>query len=246
MNHNIPKRKVTTMTRIIAVRHAQSEGNIANFCCGHTDVALTPAGHMQAAETARYIAERYGIDRIYSSDLMRVVMTARPTAARYGLEIIPTKDLREINVGEWEGLPQSEANRIWIHERDLWKHDFVNAFCPGGESVRELFARIRVTFRRLAEENPNKTIAIFTHATPVRVMLTEWQGLPLEAVNDTPWPDNASVTVVDYLDDGGYIVYEKAYDEHLQKAGLLDSRAVIDAEPQPEPKMDALGRGGAF
>lgn len=213
------------MTRIIAVRHAQSEGNLANFCCGHTDVALTPFGHLQAAETGRYIAAHYAVERIYSSDLMRVVMTARPTAALFGMEVIPTRGLREINVGDWDGMPHSEVDRRYVAERQLWHHDFVNAACPGGESVRELFARIRVEFRRLADENPGKTIAVFTHATPVRSMLTEWRGQPIEAINTTPWPTNASVTVVDYLDDGSYVLREEAYDGHLQAAGLIDAKA---------------------
>lgn len=229
------------MTRIIAVRHAQSEGNLANFCCGHTDVALTPFGHRQAAETGRYLAARYAIDRIYSSDLMRVVMTARPTAELLGLEIVPTLGLREINVGDWDGLPHSEVDCRYAEARDAWHHDFVNAVCPGGESVRQLFARIRDEFRRLADENPGKTIAIFTHATPIRSMLTAWQGQPIEAINATPWPTNASVTVVDYLDDGGYALHMAAYDGHLREAGLSDMNVVEQMdEGAGKKKKDAV------
>lgn len=211
------------MTRIIAVRHAQSEGNLANFCCGHTDISLTPLGHRQAVETARFL-DAYAIDRIYSSDLIRVVMTARPTAERRGMEMIRDAGLREIHVGDWEGFPHSELDRR-DPTRELWHHDFVNAYCPGGESVRQLFARIRVTFRRLADENPGKTIAVFTHATPIRSMLTEWQGLELESINRVPWPSNASVTVVDYLDDGSFSLPLVAYNRHLVDAGLVDTKA---------------------
>ena len=124
------------MTRIIAVRHAQSEGNLAHFCCGHTDISLTPMGMRQAEETARFL-DAYPLDRIYSSDLLRVVMTARPTAERRGMEIIRDIGLREINVGDWEGMPHSELDRC-DPAREAWHHDFVNAACPGGESVREL------------------------------------------------------------------------------------------------------------
>lgn len=212
------------MTRIIAVRHAQSEGNLAHFCCGHTDISLTPMGMRQAEETARFL-DAYPIDRIYSSDLLRVVMTARPTAERRGMEIIRDIGLREINVGDWEGMPHSELDRC-DPAREAWHHDFVNAACPGGESVRELFARIRLTFRRLAEENNGRTIALFTHATPVRSMLTEWRGQPIEAINQTPWPGNASVTVVDYLDDGSYRLVLAAHDEHLVQAGVSDAKSL--------------------
>ncbi|MBQ2767009.1 MAG: histidine phosphatase family protein [Clostridia bacterium] len=212
------------MTRIIAVRHAESEGNLAHFCCGHTDIALTPLGHLQAEETARFL-DRYAIDRIYSSDLLRVVMTARPTAERRGMDIIRDVGLREINVGAWEGMPHRELDRR-DPARYAWHHDFVNAACPSGECVRDLFARICVTFRRLAEENHGRTIALFTHATPIRSMLTEWRGQPIEAINDTPWPSNASVTVVDYLDDGTYHLELAAFGDHLVRAGLADAAAL--------------------
>lgn len=232
------QRKDIFMTRIIAVRHAQSEGNLASFCCGHTDISLTPFGVRQAEETARFL-DAYPIDRIYSSDLLRVIMTARPTAERRGMEIIPHRGLREINVGDWEGMPHSELDRR-DPARHAWHHDFVNAVCTGGESVRELFARIRVTVRALAEENDGKTIALFTHATPVRSMLTEWRGQSIEAINETPWPTNASVTVVDYLDDGSYRLVLAAYDEHLVRAGLVDKKAAAHEKMDVAPKRDSV------
>lgn len=226
------------MTRIIAVRHAQSEGNLAAFFCGHTDISLTPFGVRQAEETARFL-DAYPIDRIYSSDLLRVIMTARPTAERRGMEIIPHRGLREINVGDWEGMPHSELDRR-DPARVTWRQDFVNAVCPGGESVRALFARIRRTFRELAEENEGKTIAVFTHATPVRSMLTEWRGLPIEAINETPWPTNASVTVADYLDDGSYRLVLADYNEHLIRAGLVDKKAAAHEKMDVAPKRDSV------
>ncbi|MBR7184658.1 MAG: histidine phosphatase family protein [Clostridia bacterium] len=211
------------MTRIIAVRHAQSEGNLGHFFCGHTDVALTPHGHLQAEATACYIAEHYAVDRIYSSDLIRVVMTARHTADKLGLPLELTRDLREINVGDWEGLTYDEVNDRWPAENHVWRNDFAHAACPGGESVRGLFDRINLAFRRLAEENDGKTIALFSHATPIRSMLTAWQGLPFEAISTTPWPPNASVTVVDYLDDGSMVLREKAVTAHFDAKGIAYS-----------------------
>ena len=237
-NEKNSQREDISMTRIIAVRHAQSEGNLAAFFCGHTDISLTPFGMRQAEETARFL-DAYPIDRIYSSDLLRVIMTARPTAERRGMEIIPHRGLREINVGEWEGMPLSELDRR-DPARVIWRRDFVNAVCPGGESVRELFARIRVTIRALAEENDGKTIALFTHATPVRSMLTEWRGQSIEAINETPWPTNASVTVVDYLDDGSYRLVLAAYDEHLVRVGLVDKKAAAHKKMDVAPKRDSV------
>ncbi len=213
-------------TRIIAVRHAQSEGNLASFFCGHTDVALSALGRRQAAETAKYL-DRYPIDRIYSSDLLRVVTTARPTAERRGLEICRERDLREVHMGVWEGLPHSEVMRDYAADAEAWHHDFINAVCTDGESVRQLISRVSAAFRRIADENPGKTVAVFSHGTPLRAMLTLWQGLPIEAINRVPFPPNASVTVVDYTDDG-VLLAEAAYADHLAAAGLVPPRAAYE------------------
>ncbi len=215
------------MTRIIAVRHAQSEGNLAGFFCGHTDVALTAFGRKQAEESAKYL-DRYPIDRIYSSDLLRVVMTARPTAERRGLPIFRERDLREINLGAWEGIPHSEVMRNYAADAHAWHHDFVNAVCTDGESVRALVRRVSAAFDRIALENKGRTVAVFSHGTPLRAMLTLWQGLPIEAINHVPFPPNASVTVVDYNDDGSFSLVESAYADHLAEAGLLPPGAVYE------------------
>ena len=207
------------MTRLVVVRHAQSEGNLGHFCCGQVDVALTPFGLTQAEETARFL-DRYPLERIYSSDLIRVVATAQPTAARQGLEIIRTTALREINTGDWEGVSHRDLDRDYPELREAWHHRFAEAVCPGGESVRQLYDRIRVAFDALVSENRGRTIGVFTHATPVRSMLTVWRGQPFEAITDTPWPSNASVTVVEYRDDGSIALEYAAYDAHLVAAGL--------------------------
>ncbi|MBQ3125728.1 MAG: histidine phosphatase family protein [Clostridia bacterium] len=211
------------MTRIIAVRHAQSEGNLAHFSCGQIDIALTPFGRLQAEETARFL-DRYQIDRLYSSDLIRVLMTARPTAARQGLEIIRKTGLREICAGDWEGFPHKEIDRRYPEQREIWHHRFADAACPGGESVRQLYDRIRAAFDEIVAENPGRTVAVFTHATPVRAMLTVWRGQPFAAMTDTPWPPNASVTVAECRDDGSVHLEYAAYQEHLIAAGLAGKK----------------------
>ena len=211
------------MTTFLLVRHGESLANLHHIFCGQSDYDLSEKGYAQAAGTAQYIAEHYAVDRIYSSDLIRVVMTARHTADKLGLPLELTRDLREINVGDWEGLTYDEVNDRWPAENHVWRNDFAHAACPGGESVRGLFDRINLAFRCFAEENDGKTIALFSHATPIRSMLTAWQGLPFEAISTTPWPPNASVTVVDYLDDGSMVLREQAVTAHFDAKGIAYS-----------------------
>ena len=57
------------MTRLILIRHGQSEANEQNRFAGQTNVPLTELGKIQAKSAAEYITKREKIDKIYSSDL---------------------------------------------------------------------------------------------------------------------------------------------------------------------------------
>ena len=76
------------MTRIILVRHGQSEANANFIFAGHSDFPLTEFGHAQAKLVAEYLAKNEKIDAIYSSDLKRAYYTAVPTSELLGIEIV--------------------------------------------------------------------------------------------------------------------------------------------------------------
>ena len=91
------------MTRLIVVRHGQSEGNAKGEFHGQYNSDLTALGHEQAERTAEFI-DRYTIDAIYSSDIRRAYSTAKHTADRRGMPIIADTGLREIFAGDWEQM----------------------------------------------------------------------------------------------------------------------------------------------
>ena len=64
-------------------------------------------------------------------------------------------------------------------------------------------------------ENENcENVAIFSHATPIRLLCARWHGYPAEEVAKVSFCGNASVSVVDYEDDGSYTVHLCGYDGH--------------------------------
>lgn len=203
-------------TRLIIVRHAQSESNQAKFYAAATNVNLTDFGREQAEKTAEFLRD-YPIDRAYSSPMVRVIQTAKPIIRGRGLDLELVPDLREIDGGMWEGLPYSEIETCYHHERNLWYNDFINCICPGGDSVCELYNRVRPAFDKIIAENRGKTVLVASHATPIRLMLTYFAGKPIKESNHTPWPENASVTIVDCLEDGTHRLILTAHDGHLKE-----------------------------
>ena len=205
------------MTTLIVVRHGQSESNLAQIFAGQTETALTELGRAQAEETARFL-DGAAIDKIYASDLSRAMNTARPTAKRHGLDIVPCASLREINAGLWEGKAYLELIEQYP-EYAKWRNDIGRAHPDGGESVRELAARVYAEIDRILAENRGKTVAIFTHATPVRMLACRWFGIPVEEAAQVPFCANASVSIAEYQESGEFHrLVHYGYKDHLTNA----------------------------
>ena len=198
-------------TILIFVRHGESVGNKIDSFNGSIDHPLSSRGRAQAECTAKFL-DRYKIDKIYSSDLSRAYETASFTAKRRDMEIIPSKSLREIDGGNFEGVEYRLLEEKYPVEYGAWKNDMGNCRCPGGESVRELLARVSAEVLKIAKDNIGKTVLIATHATPIRVMSTVWAKRDITKVREFPWVKNASVTVVNYDDPENpeVILYDEA------------------------------------
>ena len=100
-------------TRIIAVRHAQGEGNLLREFHGQYNSDLTELGLLQAECTAQFLKD-VKIDKAYSSDILRARQTSEIIARELGLEIEFNPLLRELNKGILTGMNKKEANYKWM------------------------------------------------------------------------------------------------------------------------------------
>ncbi len=203
------------MTRLIFIRHGESKANEKNLFAGFSNFPLTEKGHIQAELTAKYVAENYKIDKIYASDLKRAYFTAFPLAKLTENIIIPDEGLREIHAGEWEGANFAELPNSHPEAFAVWTKDIGNARCPKGESVKELGTRIWKRIREIAEENDGLTVAIATHATPIRSIQTVCEYGDISEMQKTTWVPNASVTELIY-ENGEFTLKKVGIANHLE------------------------------
>jgi broad specificity phosphatase PhoE len=201
------------MTKMIFVRHGQSLANLERVFAGNTDTPLTELGRRQAECTAELLRE-YPIDAIYASDLSRAMQTAEPTARMHGLTVIPDEQLREIYAGDWENVPYEELLVRFPESYGTWRTDCGRAHPENGERVTDLAARIYREVERLAQLHRGGCVAIFSHATPIRALRALWEGYPPEELARVEFCPNASVSVVDYCEDGSFAVHLCGYDAH--------------------------------
>lgn len=202
------------MTRLILVRHGQSEANLARSFAGHTDAPLTDLGRAQAEAAGEYL-RRFRIDIAYASDLRRAYDTAAIIAARHQLTPIPDAALREVFAGEWEGRLFSDLEAEYPHEyATVWRTDIGHAHPVGGEAVTALGARVSGAITRILEKHAGQTVLIGTHATPIRMLECFFRSIPFEAAAQVPWVQNASATVVE-LDGGAPRILLCGYNAYL-------------------------------
>ena len=202
------------MTTIILIRHGQSEANLHRVFAGHFDAPLSPLGHEQAKKTARAIADRFHIDKIYASDLLRAYDTGKHLADMLGMEIIPDKNFREIFAGEWEGMLFDDIVTTFPDDYAVWKNDIGNSRCTGGESARELGKRIFSRIKEIARENDGKTVVVATHAAAIRSLMTQCPEENFDRMKDIPFVTNASYSILSAEGDRFEFV-EVSRDEHL-------------------------------
>ncbi len=203
------------MTRFLLIRHGQSAANLDNIFAGHTDVPLTELGEKQAKLTADFIAENFAVDAVYASDLLRAFVTGEAVAKAFGLPITAHKGLREIYGGDWEKAHYPDLPVKYPKEFNVWLQDIGNAYCPSGESVRELQERLAATLSEIANENEGKTVAVATHACAIRSVMSYCEQQGIEGMKDIPWVSNASVTIVE-VEDGRFLLRQAGLDEHLR------------------------------
>ena len=190
-------------TRILLIRHGQSEGNAARRFGGHTATPLSALGRRQADATARALG-REAIAAIYSSDLLRAVETAAPLARALDLELKQTGAFRERSVGRMEGLTFEEAARAYPDEyAALLRRDFEHVIL-GGESYRQLLDRAASELDRAIAEHRGGTIAVFSHTGTICILALHLMGA-LDAPALRPvWlaTANCGIARIELRDDG--------------------------------------------
>lgn len=202
------------MTRVLLIRHGESAANGKGFFAGHLDVPLSDRGEKQAELTGAFVAENYAVEAVYSSDLSRAYGTAQPLANRIGKTAVKREDLREIFAGDWQGLCFDELQERYAESYGVWLSDIGNAKTPNGETVAGLYERIWNAVCEIAEKHAGQTVAVVTHATPIRAVISRLQGFETARMKEVPWTSNASVTSI-VFDGKTWELEAVSMDEHL-------------------------------
>jgi len=159
------------MTRLAVLRHAPTDWNAEKRLQGRSDQPLSVAGEIQAR--AWRLPPALAGFRWLTSPLLR----ARRTAELLGVEAEVEPAVVELDFGDWEGRILDEiraADPTGTAANEARGLDFRP---PGGESPRDVQARLTPLLRRLAAEERDTTIV--THKGVIRALLSLATGWPM-------------------------------------------------------------------
>ena len=169
--------KMTQMMNLLLIRHALNDW-VGKRLAGWTPgVHLNDEGRAQAAALAQHLAE-VPLAAIYSSPLERTLETAQPLAEAHGLAVQVREGLGETRYGGWTGRTLKE-----LREEKLWPVVQVypgGARFPGGESLREVQARMVAELDAIRDAHPGQTVVVVSHSDPIKLAVAHYAGLPLD------------------------------------------------------------------
>ncbi|WP_280304690.1 bifunctional RNase H/acid phosphatase [Nocardia abscessus] len=188
-------------TRLLLLRHGQTELSVQRRYSGRGNPPLTPLGREQAARAAKMLAAKGGITAVGSYPLGRARETAEAAAAAHGVPVEGHDGLIETDFGVWEGLTFAEAAQRDPDLHARWIGDPTVA-APGGESFEEVTGRVDAARRDLLERYPGANLVVVSHVTPIKTLLR----LALDvgpALLYRLHLDLASLSIAEFYPDGG-------------------------------------------
>ncbi|MBI5784428.1 MAG: histidine phosphatase family protein [Rhodocyclales bacterium] len=166
------------MTTIYLLRHGTLAGDSRDRFIGQTDLPLAPDGIAQAKAMAGALRGK-GIAAIHCSDLTRSRDTAAVIGDALGLPVTAHAGLREVSLGEWEGLLRQEVATRRADEFTARGREMDSYRPPGGESFADCLARAWPVWKAITGTD-TEAVAVVAHAGVNRLLLCRMLGMPVQ------------------------------------------------------------------
>lgn len=215
-------------TRLILIRHGETDDNLAGRLAGWRESELTERGRSQARLVADYVATNDHPNAVYASPLRRAQETARALAQRLHLTVQSHPGLRELSFGDAEGLTLAELHERFAHVLARTENeDDVDAGWPGGETRREFYRRVQDAVAEIVAGHPEETVAIVTHGGVISSFLAH-----IAEGKATRWRQyqvaNCSIAEV-VVDAGNHNITRWNHVDHL--SDVSDEDAASESDP---------------
>ena len=199
-------------TRLLFIRHAQTEWNIQRRFQGHGDSPITEEGQEQLQRLKSRLAG-LEFDVVYSSDLRRTMETSQMLSGKHRVE---EPRLRERGVGILEGLNLEQIMAEHAEAFRAFRSGDKDHQIEGGESLQNALNRAWTFLEEMPEKHPGAELAAVSHAGLIRLICKQILGLALDAPNFFQIPNTSLTQLVFSPQDGSWSLECLADTTHLQ------------------------------
>ena len=175
-------------SKLVLVRHGQSEWNERNLFTGWKDPKLTDLGIQEAIKAGELLETRnVKFDLMFTSGLFRAQETGRLILEQINqkdIEIIQDQSLNERNYGDLAGLNKDEARERWGEEQvHIWRRSF-DIPPPGGESLKNTAERVLPYFEReiMPKVEKGLNILVAAHGNSLRSLVMHLENISSEEI----------------------------------------------------------------
>ena len=222
LGKNIPNK--VGDSRIIIVRHGETDWNKEGRFQGQIDIPLNNNGKLQAKQASEYL-KNIEFSKIYSSSMQRPFETAKIILCETDLKIKKIDNLVEISHGLWEGKLENEIRDKWPKLLDDWHQRPENVTMPEGESIRDVAKRSISAWENICAEQEDDDITLLVaHDAVNKTLICHILGLDCSNI----WmikQGNGGITVIDIFKDSekDNVISSLNITSHL--GGVLDPTA---------------------
>tara|TARA_Y100001978_G_scaffold200948_1_gene218255 strand:+ start:1859 stop:3187 length:1329 start_codon:yes stop_codon:yes gene_type:complete len=220
---NIPKQ--IGDSRIILVRHGETDWNREGRFQGQIDIPLNETGKNQALKASDYL-QAIKFNKAYSSSMSRPTETAKIILGKNSnLTIIRINELSEISHGLWEGKLEKDIKNKWPEILNKWHLEPQNVIMPEGESIEDVSKRSLKAWDMICKnQNKNDVTLVVAHDAVNKTLICNILGLSSSKIW-TIKQGNGGITVIDIFDDPEKDSVLSALNITTHLGNILDSTA---------------------
>lgn len=179
--------------KIHFIRHAITQGNLEGRYIGRTNLPICDEGK-RVLEQFQNECIYPGVDKVYTSPLLRCKETAELLFPQYPLTVV--EDFTEVDFGDFENKTMEELKDD--EKYNLWVTDALNNPPPNGEHYMEFLTRLYKgvdhIFKDMCKEGINDC-AVITHGGVIMSLLASF-GLPRLPMNEWFTENGTGYTII--------------------------------------------------
>ncbi len=165
-------------TLVDLIRHGEVDGGELLRGC-RTDQPLSRKGWSQLRDA---VAENAGWQQVVCSPMRRCREFADETAHRLGLPLRVEDGLRELDFGDWDGMPMK---RLWAEHGEAATAFLENPLSvtpPAAETIVEFRDRVLASWNAVLADHVGEHLLLVAHGAVNRMILSHVLEMPLQAM----------------------------------------------------------------